>query len=103
MLDEAIAEYRAAIRIKPDYAEAHLDLGLVQGKQRKLEEAIAELRAAIRIKPDHAEAHFNLGIALANQGRRDEAIAELREARDNARRGSELDQSIQKALNELDH
>ena len=27
-LDEAIAEYREAIRLKPDYAEAHYNLGL---------------------------------------------------------------------------
>ena len=63
-LDEAIAEYRAAIRIKPDFAEAHYNLGVVLANQGKLDEAIAEYREAIRIKPDFAEAHYNLGSAL---------------------------------------
>ena len=60
-LDEAIAEYRTAIRLKPDYAEAHNNLGAALGAQGKTEEAIAECRTAIRIKPDYAEAHNNLG------------------------------------------
>jgi Flp pilus assembly protein TadD len=44
--DGAIAEYRAAIRIKPDYAEAHSSLGLVLAVQGKLDDAIAEYRKA---------------------------------------------------------
>ncbi len=67
-LDEAIAEFRAAIRLKPDYAEAHINLGIALQDQGKLEEAIAEYRAAIRLKPDYAEAHYNLGLALKPRG-----------------------------------
>ena len=51
-LDEAIAEFREAIRLKPDYAEAHNNLGIALKAQGKLDEAIAEYRAAIRLKPD---------------------------------------------------
>jgi len=40
---------------------------------------------------------------LAGQGKLDEAIAEIRKARDNAPRGSELAQLIEKALSKLDH
>ena len=60
-LDEAIAEYRKAIRLKPDLAEAHHNLGIALASQGKLDEAIAEYRKAIRLKPDVAEAHINLG------------------------------------------
>jgi tetratricopeptide (TPR) repeat protein len=102
-LEEAVAEYRTAIRIRPDLAEAHISLANALDEQGKDEEAIAEYRAAIRIKPDFAQAHYSLGIALGQQGKRDEAIAELRKARDNALRGSELAQLIEKALKELDH
>jgi tetratricopeptide (TPR) repeat protein len=102
-LDEAIAEYRAAIRLKPDHAEPHYDLGVALAVQGKLDEAIAEYRAAIRIKPNHASAHYFLGKALAGQGKLDEAIAEIRKARDNAPGGSELAQLIEKTLNKLDH
>ena len=63
-LDEAIAEYREAIRLKPDYAEAHDNLGIALEARAKLDEAIAAYREAIRLKPDYAEAHCNLGILL---------------------------------------
>ncbi len=43
-LEEAIAEFRAAIRINPDDAEAHFHLGNALNGQGKLEEAIAEYR-----------------------------------------------------------
>ena len=56
-MDEAIAEYRQAIRIKPDDAEAHSNLGVALQVKGQLDEAIAECREAIRLKPDYAEAH----------------------------------------------
>jgi tetratricopeptide (TPR) repeat protein len=79
-LEEAIAEFRAEIRINPDDAAAHNELGLALTDQGKLEEAIAELRAAIRIDPDFANPHTNLGAALHEQGEVDEAMAEFRAA-----------------------
>jgi tetratricopeptide (TPR) repeat protein len=45
-IDATIAEYRAAIRIKPDLAETRYNLGLALANQGKREEAIAELRKA---------------------------------------------------------
>ena len=50
-----------AIRLKPDNAEAHNNLGVSLNDQGKLDEAIAEYREAIRLKPEHVEAHNNLG------------------------------------------
>jgi tetratricopeptide (TPR) repeat protein len=78
--DEAFAEYREAIRIKPDYAEAHNALGTALRDTRKADNAMAEYREAIRLRPDFAEAHYNLGCALSDKGRTDEAITEYREA-----------------------
>jgi hypothetical protein len=45
-LEEAAAEYRTAIRLSPDRAEPHYDLGLALRKQGKSAEAIAEFRKA---------------------------------------------------------
>ena len=78
--DEAIAEYREAVRLKPEYAEAHNNFGVTLRAQGKQDEATAEYRLAIRLKPDNAEAHNNLGVSLNDQGKLDEAIAEYREA-----------------------
>jgi tetratricopeptide (TPR) repeat protein len=90
------------IRLKPDYAWAHNNLGNALGEQGKLAEAIAEFREGIRIKPDDAAAHYNLGRALREQGKLAEAIAEFRTARDNVQRGSELAQLIERALTATD-
>jgi serine/threonine protein kinase/Tfp pilus assembly protein PilF len=43
-LDEAVDEYRAAFRLRKDYAEAHCNLGLVLLKQGKFQKAAVELR-----------------------------------------------------------
>jgi tetratricopeptide (TPR) repeat protein len=89
-----------AIRLTPDLAAAHNNLGNALHAQGKLVEAVAEFRTAIRIEPDHAEPHLNLGLALKAQGNLAEAIAELRKAGHYAQRGSELAQLIERALSE---
>jgi tetratricopeptide (TPR) repeat protein len=59
-----IAEFEAAIRLKPDYAEVHNNLGLVYLQTGNDEKATAEFRAAIRQRSDYADAHANLGAVL---------------------------------------
>jgi protein O-mannosyl-transferase len=77
---DAIREYQAAVGIKPDYAEAHYNLGNLLFKD-DLPGAIAHYEAAVRVKPDFAEAHANLGTALALVPlRMPEAIAEYQAA-----------------------
>ena len=46
-LDEAIAAYRRAIGIKPDYAAAYTTLGIALAGQGKFDEAVAAYRRAI--------------------------------------------------------
>ena len=45
-LEEAIAEFRTAIRLKPDDGDAHYNLGIALADQGNREEAIAEYRKA---------------------------------------------------------
>src|SRR2546425_149811 len=63
-------EFREAIRINPNYAEAHNSLGSAFQDQGKLDDAIVEYREAIRIDPNLAEPHYLLGEALRQQGNR---------------------------------
>ena len=63
-LDEAVAAYRQAIRVKPDYVEAYYNLGNALKDQDELAEAVAAYRRAIGIKADYAETYSNLGVAL---------------------------------------
>ena len=79
-LDEAIAQDREALRIKPDYAEARNNLGSALMERGKPGEAIEHLREAVRLSPRYVTAHNNLGLALGATGHADEAIAHFTEA-----------------------
>ncbi|MGO9917821.1 MAG: tetratricopeptide repeat protein [Isosphaeraceae bacterium] len=79
-LNEAIAEFREAIRLKPDLTEAHNGLAEVFDAQGKRHEAVDELKKAIRINPRLAEAHADLGNAFVEQRKLDAAIVELNDA-----------------------
>ena len=59
-----MACYRRALELKPDYAEAHNNLGIALKEQGNLDEAIACYRRALELKPDYAEAHSNLLFTL---------------------------------------
>jgi Flp pilus assembly protein TadD len=79
--DEAVGEFREAIRLKNDYAMAHFYLGALLGNEKRDEDgAIAEYRTAIACDPNCARAHNNLGLALLSRKDVDGAIAECRTA-----------------------
>ena len=84
--DEAIAVFRALIRISPNAARHYSCLGKVLRSQGLIREAnevfesgIAVTRETIRRRPDDPFAHLVLGTALAQRGRLDEAITEYQE------------------------
>ena len=89
-VDEAIAHYRKALEIKPDYAEAHNNLGNALAGRGQVDEAIAHYRKALEIKPDYAEAHNNLGNALAGRGQVDEALEHYQKALGLASAGNDM-------------
>ncbi len=49
--DEAIVHLREALRIDPEYADGHYNLGVLLAQQGRLEEAIDHYREAVRIDP----------------------------------------------------
>jgi protein O-mannosyl-transferase len=79
-LDRAIDEYRVALELKPDYADAHTNLGAAYSARGWLDGAINEDRLALKIKPDSMETHFNLGRAYSAKGWMGRAIDEYRVA-----------------------
>src|SRR5262249_5230841 len=81
--DDAIAEYKEAIRLNKHHAEAYYNLGNLFLRQGPLQDAMEAYRGALRIKPDYPKARCNLGRVLQRQGECHQALQELR-------RGDEL-------------
>lgn len=106
--DEAIAECQKALKIKPDLAAAHNNLGVAlirskQGggtalRQKSIDEAIGHYRAALQIKPDFMQARSNLGNALLQKGQVDEAIAQFQKALEVDAQYAEAEFSLGKAF-----
>ena len=70
---EATAAFRQAVKARPDFAEAHSNLGYSLRNSGRVDEAIAAYQEAIRLKPDLAEAYEYLGCAYLMQGDRQAA------------------------------
>ena len=64
-MDEAIVHYQKALQIKPDYAEAHNNLGNALLQKGRVDEAITHYQKALQIKPDSPEVLNNLAWLLA--------------------------------------
>jgi len=79
-LDEAKAQLESALRSRPDYANAHSNMGSLLQTQGRLSEAIDHFRQALAIEPRQFEVHFNLGNALNAAERFEEAIDQFQQA-----------------------
>lgn len=71
---EAIDLFERAIALRPDYAEAHNNLGLALTQTGRPREAISHLEKSLQLKPSSFQAFNNLGIALASSGRPADAL-----------------------------
>ena len=74
------AEFRAALRLNPDYATIRMNLGMSLQRQGKPTLAAAEYCAVLKREPNRAGAHGQLGYALLDQGELADAESEFREA-----------------------
>jgi tetratricopeptide (TPR) repeat protein len=63
-LDEAISQLQEAVRLKPDHAAAHYNLGIALGMKGQLDEAISQYQETIRLNADYADAKGKLAKAL---------------------------------------
>jgi tetratricopeptide (TPR) repeat protein len=76
----AIASLQEALRIRPDFVEARINLGNVFAGTQRWAEAIPHYRQALKLKPDHVGGHTNLGIAQRGEGELQLAVASFRRA-----------------------
>lgn len=99
-LDEAVAHFEAARRIRPDYASALSNLGLAAAQQGRLGEATELFHEALKSRPDHVEAWLNLADARQRAGDPAGAIAAVREAQ-RLRAGDPVIEAFAQALARL--
>lgn len=76
--EAAVEHFMAALKLRPDLAEAHLNLGNALTRQRKLSDAADHYRRAVSLAPQLAEAHFNLGLVQQALGQSDAAAQSFR-------------------------
>jgi len=73
-IDEAIAEYRQALRARPDAASVHNALGTALQARGAPEDALRAFADAVRLDPQSTDAHYNWGTALLALNRPGEAL-----------------------------
>lgn len=66
-----------AILHAPDFAPAHLQLGVVYSQEREFQKAISEYQSAIKSDPHLEEAHYRLAQVYRQAGEPDKAKAEI--------------------------
>jgi predicted Zn-dependent protease len=76
-LPEALETLRRSVRLGPDYAYGHYQLGRALLSASRSEEAEAPLARAVRLDPTYREAFYSLWQVRARQGKRKEAADAL--------------------------
>jgi len=114
---KAVEFFEEAVRLRPDFYEAHFNLGLLFARGNDFARSVGAYRAALRAKPGDRAASFNLADVWAKQGKFEQAIGILEdivdenpsdfEARNNLavlfRKQGELDKAKAQATYVLDH
>ena len=80
--DRAIALYRHALEVRPDYSEALNNLGIALATAGRYDDAAEVYRTLLELRgaPDRHMAHCNLGLVYHYLGRLDDAIESFRAA-----------------------
>ncbi|MGH7199441.1 MAG: tetratricopeptide repeat protein [Planctomycetaceae bacterium] len=94
----AAERFRQAIRLKPDDAVSHYNLGHCLLRLGEKDAALAAFHDAARFQPDFADAHTNIGRLLLEAGHPDEAAKHLRLATQFAPEDPEPQRLLKKAI-----
>jgi len=79
---KAIKNYKDAIKLEPNSAEAYANMGVAYQNNGDLNSAIDSYKMAIKIKPDDSDAYSNMGVALKAKGELSAAIESYQKALD---------------------
>ena len=74
--DDSVSEYRRAVELKPDFAEAHLNLGLALTDAKDFAGAAGAFQRAAELMPGQARPRYLAGLAFERSGNILGAIAQ---------------------------
>ncbi len=97
LLDLAAANYRKVLASDPNFAQAHLSLGITYAQMNMTEKAINEWKTVPNLYPAADAAYYNLGVAYEQMGN-------IAEARNNFSKAVEINPSClaaREAINRL--
>ena len=94
LFNNAINEYKQAIKVDPNYAEAYTNLGIAYGQKRLFKEAFSSFKKAISLDKMDKQAYYNLGNLYSIQGLYEDAVIQYLKA-------VEIDPSFKEAYNNL--
>jgi tetratricopeptide (TPR) repeat protein len=80
-VDGALTAFQTALKLSPNSAKTHLNLGNVYIAQKKTDLAEKEFRLVLRLDPLDQNANYNLGVLLITKGSFSQAIPFLQHIR----------------------
>jgi len=75
--EEAVSLWQKVIGLRPDMADAFVNLGTAYWNLGKYHEAVESAKKAMKLAPNMKEAHFNLALSLLHHGQAGAAISVL--------------------------
>ena len=94
---QAMQNVNQALRLNPNLAEAHFELGLIALAEGKTEQGVAALQKAVDLEPGLATAHYRLGLAYrraGNETRAQEELSRFRALKEEAHQRDRVLQSL---------
>ena len=79
---DAAAFFRSCLKIRPEFAEAHNNLGVILAKDEESELALHHFDASLYYRPKYTDASINRARLLQEFGRIDEAVEQLQSSLD---------------------
>lgn len=76
--EEAITEFREALRLEPDLAVTYRNLGAALASHGEREQGISYLRRSVQLDPDNGQARYDLANTLLDAQKFDEAVDQFR-------------------------
>ena len=79
MLEEALARFKAAARLRPDLPRTHNHMGLIYAETGDDKGAVTEFEKALQMDGDYSDARYNLATLHLLRGRVQRGVAGLKE------------------------